>query len=157
MAPDDRRDPHPHGERRVARSPRPCSRSAATGPLELRPAFAAAHREWLLSTDFARTLAVLKDQLADPTADATCETLLIAHELGGTDLDRRLDDLADDRRADTQDRKDALAKQAGVRFARRFVLIVPDRHGLRRAVGRHGSRRLRDARAARSSWSSPSG
>ena len=95
------------------------------GPNELRPAFDAAHREWLLSTDFARTVTVLKEQLADPTADATCETLLIAHELGGTDLDRRLDDLALDRRADTQGRKDAQAKQAGVRFARRFVLIVP--------------------------------
>lgn len=97
----------------------------AGAPIELRPAFAAAEREWLLSTDFARTLAVLKDQLADPTADAACETLLIAHELGGSDLDRRLQDLADDRRADTQGRKDAVAKQAGVRFARRFVLIVP--------------------------------
>lgn len=95
------------------------------GPLELRPAFAAAHREWLLSTDFERTLRVLKDRLADPTADATCETLLIAHELGGADLDRRLTGLAADRTQDTQGRKDARAKQAGVRFARRFVLIVP--------------------------------
>jgi len=95
------------------------------GPEELRPAFAAAHREWLLSTDFARTLRVLKDRLADPTADAACETLLIAHELGGADLDRRLAALAEDRIQDTQGRKDARAKQAGVRFARRFVLIVP--------------------------------
>jgi tight adherence protein B len=95
------------------------------GPAELRPAFAAAHREWLLSTDFDRTLRVLKDRLADPTADAACETLLIAHELGGADLDRRLAALADDRIQDTQGRKDARAKQAGVRFARRFVLIVP--------------------------------
>jgi tight adherence protein B len=95
------------------------------GPSELRPAFAAAHREWLLSTDFARTLDVLKHQLADPAADVTCETLLIAHELGGTDLDRRLEDLAEDRRVDGEDRKDALARQAGARFARRFVLVVP--------------------------------
>lgn len=95
------------------------------GPAEMRPAFDAAHREWLLSTDFATTLEVLKTRLADPTADATCETLLIAHELGGTDLDRRLAALADDRRRDTHDRKDARARQAGARFARRFVLIVP--------------------------------
>ena len=95
------------------------------GPEELRPAFAAANREWLLSTDFPRTLDVLKAQLADPTADATCETLLIAHELGGSDLDHRLEALAQDRRLDTHDRKDARAKQAGARFARRFVLIVP--------------------------------
>ena len=95
------------------------------GPAELRPAFAAAQREWLLSTDFARTLRVLKDRLADPTADAACETLLIAHDLGGVDLDKRLTALAEDRVQDTQGRKDARAKQAGVRFARRFVLIVP--------------------------------
>jgi len=95
------------------------------GPAELRPAFEAAHREWLVSTDFPRTVAVLKDRLADPTADATCETLLVAHEIGGSDLDRRLRDLIEDRIQDVQGRKDARAKQAGVRFARTFVLIVP--------------------------------
>jgi tight adherence protein B len=95
------------------------------GPPELRPAFEAAQREWLISTDFDRAISVLKAQLADPTADAACETLLIAHELGGSDLDRRLEALVDDRVLDTQGRKDARAKQAGVRFARRFVLLVP--------------------------------
>jgi tight adherence protein B len=96
-----------------------------SAPDELQPAFDAAHREWLLSTDFRRTLDVLKDRLADPTVDATCETLLIAHELGGSDLDQRLGALAEDRRRDIHDRKDALAKQAGARFARWFVIIVP--------------------------------
>jgi tight adherence protein B len=95
------------------------------GPVEMRPAFEAAHREWLISTDFERTIAVLKARLADPTADAACETLLVAHELGGGDLDKRLEALIEDRIQDTQGRKDARAKQAGVRFARRFVLIVP--------------------------------
>ncbi len=94
-------------------------------PVELQPAFRAAEREWLLSTDFTRTIRVLKAGLADPTADAACETLLVAHEVGGTDLDRRLEALIDDRIQDTQGRKDARAKQAGARFARRFVLIVP--------------------------------
>lgn len=97
----------------------------AGAPEELRPAFAAAHREWLVSTDFARTVGVLKARLADATADAACETLLVAHEVGGTDLDRRLAALVDDRIAHLQGRKDAEAKQAGVRFARRFVLFVP--------------------------------
>ena len=95
------------------------------GPAEMRPAFAAAHREWMISTDFARTVAVLKQALADPTADATCETLLVAHDVGGSDLDRRLAALAEDRVQDLQGRKDARSKQAGVRFARRFVLLVP--------------------------------
>jgi tight adherence protein B len=94
-------------------------------PDELRPAFQAAEREWLISTDFARTVAVLKSRLADPTADTTCETLLVAYEVGGNDLERRLASLAEDRIQDVQGRKDARAKQSGVRFARRFVLIVP--------------------------------
>ncbi|MEO8695142.1 MAG: hypothetical protein ABI658_16560 [Acidimicrobiales bacterium] len=94
-------------------------------PAELRPAFSAAHREWLLSTDFRRTVSLLEAKLADPTADMVCETLLIAHEVGGSDVDHRLESLADDRRQDMQSRKDARARQAGARFARRFVLIVP--------------------------------
>ncbi|HUP70265.1 MAG TPA: hypothetical protein VM142_10680 [Acidimicrobiales bacterium] len=94
-------------------------------PEELRPAFATAEREWLLSTDFPRTVSTLKERLADPTADTTLETLLVAHEVGGSDIDRRLAALVEDRVHDLQGRKDAQAKQAGVRFARRFVLIVP--------------------------------
>ncbi len=95
------------------------------GPEELRPAFAAAQREWMLSVDFARTIAVLKSRLADATADMVCETLLVAHEVGGSEVDRRLEALADDRMQDCQGRKDARARQAGARFARRFVLLVP--------------------------------
>ena len=94
-------------------------------PRPMRPGFEAAHREWLLSIDFERTIKVLKSRLADPTADAACETLLVAHQLGGSDLDRRLEALVNDRRVDVQGRKDARAAQAGVRFSRRFVLLVP--------------------------------
>lgn len=94
-------------------------------PMELRPAFVAAEREWLLTTDFPRTMTVLKRRLADPTADVVAETLIVAHEIGGGDLDRRLAELVEDRHLDLQGRKDAQSKQAGVRFARRFVLLVP--------------------------------
>jgi tight adherence protein B len=94
------------------------------GPSELRPAFRAAQREWSLSTDFERTVAVIKERLADPTADATCETLLVIHEVGG-DLDRRLQALAEDRRRDLRDRQESEAKQAGARVARLFVVLVP--------------------------------
>jgi len=94
-------------------------------PEEMRPSFAAAHRQWLISTDFERSVAVLKSGLADATADAACETLLVAHDVGGTDVQRRLTALVEDRIADLQGRKDARARQAGARFARRFVLFVP--------------------------------
>ena len=94
-------------------------------PSELADAFAAAHREWLLTTDLVRSLAVLKAQLSDPCADMVAETLLCAHEIGGADLDGRLEALAQDRQADVQGRKDAHSRQAGARFARLFVFIVP--------------------------------
>jgi tight adherence protein B len=94
-------------------------------PAELRPAFELARREWLLSTDFERTVDVLRARLADATADTVCETLLVAHRVGGTDIDRCLAALVDDRIMDLQGRKDAAARQAGARFARSFTLIVP--------------------------------
>jgi tight adherence protein B len=109
-------------------------------PEEWRPAFVAAEREWLLTTDLARTTDLLKDHLADPAVDVVCETLLVAHEIGGADLGSRLSDLIDDRIVDLQGRKDAESRQSGVRFARRFVLLVPlgmTVAGLSIGTGRH--------------------
>lgn len=91
----------------------------------LRPAFEEAHREWLISTDFNRSLAVLKNTLSHNTADVVAETLLTAHELGGGEVGNRLAALSQDRMIDQQHRRDAVARQAGVRFARWFTLIVP--------------------------------
>ncbi|CAN5605317.1 hypothetical protein BH10ACT3_BH10ACT3_07640 [soil metagenome] len=94
------------------------------GPVELRDAFRAAQREWALTTDFERTVEVLKARLGDPTADATFETLLVAAQVGG-DIDARLAALAEDRRQDLAGRKEAQAKQAGAKVARIFVILVP--------------------------------
>ncbi len=91
----------------------------------LRPAFEKAHREWLISTDFARSLGVLKQDLGHNTADIVAETLLTAHELGGAEVGTRLGALATDRATDQRHRRDALARQSGVKFARWFTLIVP--------------------------------
>lgn len=99
--------------------------AGASAPEPLQQGFAAGWREWRVSTDFERTINVLRREFDDPTADATCETLLTAYEIGGTGVDRRLRDLAEDRRRDLDLRAEATARQAGVRFARRFVLIVP--------------------------------
>ncbi len=94
-------------------------------PEDMRPAFAAVEREWLISTDFPRTLDVLRSRLADATADTIAETLLVAHQIGGNEVDRCLSALIEDRMSDLQGRKDARSRQAGARFARRFVLVVP--------------------------------
>lgn len=114
------------------------------GPETLRPAFQAAQREWAFTTDFERTVAVLKEELNDPTADMVCETLVIASGLGGS-VDRELTELAHDRRADLRDRKEAKAKQSGARFARNFVVIVPAGMalaGLNVGEGRHAYQTL---------------
>lgn len=99
--------------------------AGARAPEGLRPAFEEARREWLISTDFGRALSVLKAQLAHHTADIVAETLMTAHELGGGEVGKRLGALAQDRMTDQQHRRDAVARQAGVRFARWFTLIVP--------------------------------
>ncbi len=99
--------------------------AGSSAPAGLRPAFEAAHRHWLMSTDLEASLAILTSMVNDPTADATCETLLVAHEVGGSDLPRRLAALVEDRTDDLEARRDVQARQAGARFARRFVLVVP--------------------------------
>ncbi len=99
--------------------------AAERAPEALASGFVRARREWLLTTDFSRALLALKSDIAHPTADLVCETLTVAHEVGGVDLDRRLRDLAGNRLDDAQARQDARARQAGARFARSFVLLVP--------------------------------
>ena len=94
-------------------------------PVEMRAAFEEAARAWALSTDFESSLRVLKTSLAEPTADAICETLLAAHQIGGVRLDARLRGLAEAAHAEAAARSDARAKQAGARFARSFVALVP--------------------------------
>jgi tight adherence protein B len=96
-----------------------------SAPAGWQPVFEAAEREWLLTIDFGRTVAILKQGLSDPAADSVLETLLMAHEIGGTDLDSQLGELIEDRLIDRQSRRDAESRLAGVRFARRFVLVVP--------------------------------
>lgn len=121
-------------------------------PAELRDGFAAAQREWLLSTDFERALNVLKAALADDTADVVAETLLVGHELGGSDLERRLRSLADDRILDLQHRKDARAHQAGVRLTKtRHLTALVSARCLHVRLARHPRRSAHNARYS-SGW-----
>lgn len=94
-------------------------------PAGMRQGFSDAARTWSLSTDFDASLRVLKTSLADPTADAVCETLRAAHQIGGVQIDARLRALAEAAQAEAAARSDARAKQAGARFARSFVALVP--------------------------------
>jgi tight adherence protein B len=105
--------------------PRALLEVGTRAPAPTGDAFRTAQAAWRVSADFERTLGVLKDQLADADTDVVTETLLVAHEVGGVDVGRRLARLAEDRRRDLAARDLATAKLAGARFARRFVVIVP--------------------------------
>jgi tight adherence protein B len=105
--------------------PRALFEAGTRVPEPMAGAFRTAHRTWRVSADLDRTLAVLKAELGDASTDVVCETLLVAHEVGGGGLGRRLARLAEDRRRDLATRDVASAKLAGARFARRFVLVVP--------------------------------
>ena len=123
----------PGSSRRSASSPAPLGRSipqalfdaGRRGPAELQPAFDAAHREWLLSTDFARTARRAQGAAGRPHRRRRLR------DPAGRPRARRHRPRPPPRRAGRgpphrrQGRKDARAKQAGVRFARRFVLVVP--------------------------------
>ena len=105
--------------------PRALLDAGARAPAPAAEAFLASLQTWRVSADFERTLATLKDQMAEASTDLVAETLLVAHEIGGTDVGRRLARLAEDRRRDLAARDLAVAKLAGARFARWFVVIVP--------------------------------
>ncbi|HYF45962.1 MAG TPA: hypothetical protein VD926_07095 [Acidimicrobiales bacterium] len=105
--------------------PRALLEAGARTPAPTIEAFEAARQTWRVSADFDRTVRTLKEQLAEPSTDLVAETLLVTHELGGTDVGRRLARLAEDRRRDLAARDLAMAKLAGARFARRFVIVVP--------------------------------
>ena len=87
-------------------------------PTAVSVGFAAAEREWHSSTDFGRALGVLKTELAEASTDVICETLLVAHQVGGTGVERRLEALIEDRVRELDLRRDAGSRQAGARFAR---------------------------------------
>jgi tight adherence protein B len=105
--------------------PRAVFEAGRSAPPGLAEPFATAERIWRMSGDLERALDVLKHEVGDATTDAVAETLLVAHEAGGTDLSPRLLALIEDRDADVRARRDARAQQAGARFARAFVLVVP--------------------------------
>ncbi|MEO1059956.1 MAG: hypothetical protein AAFZ07_00955 [Actinomycetota bacterium] len=105
--------------------PRALFAAGRDAPPGLAEPFATAERIWRMSGDLERALDVLKDEMGDATTDTVAETLLVAHEAGGTDLSPRLLALVEDRHADVRARRDARAQQAGARFARAFVLVVP--------------------------------
>ena len=70
--------------------PRSCAALAARGPAELRPGFRAFVSTYRSSGSFPNGISSLTHTLADPIADRIGASLLLAHEVGGSDLVRVL-------------------------------------------------------------------
>ncbi|MFM6967409.1 MAG: type II secretion system F family protein [Microbacteriaceae bacterium] len=68
---------------------------------------------------------VLRAELAEPIADRVCDALVIAHELGGTELPRILEELARSARDDVRLRREATSRQSWVRHAARLGSAAP--------------------------------
>ena len=131
--------------------PRALLEAGARVPDPAGDAFRATEKAWRVSADFERSLRVLGDGLAEASTDIVCETLLVAHDLGGRDVGRRLARLAEDRRRDLATRDLAVAKLAGARFAPSVRRHRPVGHGRRRPGRRHRPGRVRHTLRASSS------
>ena len=98
---------------------------ARWGPEPLRPACAAMAAEYRATGSFTTALAVLKQHLADPVADRVVASLLIAREVGGTDLGRVLSTLSEFLREDARTRGEIEARQSWTVNAARLAVAAP--------------------------------
>jgi tight adherence protein B len=98
---------------------------AVRGPTELRPAFArfaTAHRA---SGRFAECLDGLEADLADPVGDRVCETMRVAHEVGGSDVGSVLRTLSELLRSDARTRAELETRQGWIVNAARLAVAAP--------------------------------
>lgn len=98
---------------------------AESGPLELRPAFAAFAADYRAEGRFDAALSRLKGRLADPVADRIVEALRLAREVGGADLSALLRDLGVLLREDARIRGELEARQSWTVNAARLAVVAP--------------------------------
>lgn len=98
---------------------------AHSGPPATRPAFAAFESEYRSTGNFSHSLDLLKDALADPTADRILETLRMAREVGGSDLTIVLRNLAAWLRQDLAIRQEMEARQSWITNAAKLGVAAP--------------------------------
>ena len=67
----------------------------------------------------------LKSSIADPTADTIIESLILAREVGGTELPRIVQSVADSVRAEARIRNEVRSRQSWVRHAARLGVAAP--------------------------------
>ncbi len=98
---------------------------AERGPEPLRPAFALFAAEYRITGSFSKGLDRLADELADPIADRIIEALLLARDVGGTDVGRLLRTLSQALREDSRARGEIEAKQSWTVNGARLAVAAP--------------------------------
>jgi tight adherence protein B len=96
-----------------------------SAPTELRHNFRTFASTYRASGQFERCLDELKAELSDPVADAVCETVRIARDVGGTDLGSVLRSLADMLRVDARTRSELETRQSWTVNAARLAVAAP--------------------------------
>lgn len=95
------------------------------GPEPLRPYFQRFSGEYRATGSFATALQVLREEMADPTADRVVAALTVAWDVGGTDLGTVLRTLALLLREDARTRGDIEARQSWTVNAARVSVAAP--------------------------------
>jgi tight adherence protein B len=98
---------------------------AERGPLPMRPAFARFAADYRASGSFSTSIERLADRLADPVADRVVEALLLAREVGGTDVGRLLRSLGQALRDDARARGEIEARQSWTVNGARLAVCAP--------------------------------
>lgn len=98
---------------------------AVRGPAELRAAFARFAAAYRASGRFADCLDGLEQDLGDPVGDRVCETMRVAHEVGGTDVGSVLRALSELLRSDARTRAELETRQGWIVNAARLAVAAP--------------------------------
>ncbi|MBA2274544.1 MAG: type II secretion system F family protein [Actinobacteria bacterium] len=105
--------------------PESCVTLVSRGPRELQPGFAAFTSTYRASGSFRAGLERLAADMADPIADRVVTALMLAHEVGGTDLVRVLRTLGDFVREDLKVRQEIEARWSWTVTAARVAAGAP--------------------------------
>jgi tight adherence protein B len=98
---------------------------AERGPVPMRPAFAVFAGDYRTSGSFSTSIERLSARLADPVADRVVEALLLAREVGGTDVGRLLRSLGQALRDDARARGEIEARQSWTVNGARLAVCAP--------------------------------
>jgi tight adherence protein B len=98
---------------------------AERGPRPMRPAFAGFASNYRATGSFTASVDVLAERLADPVADRVVEALLLAREVGGTDVGRLLRGLGQALRDDARARGEIEARQSWTVNGARLAVCAP--------------------------------